>query len=81
MAPAKTCSNIRALRSSLTPPEELTAFAARSFGSGERIMIYAGELVAKDNRSTERPYRVVLGGGFAVDAAKIGNEVRRGVEE
>ena len=44
-------------------------------------MIYAGELVAKDNRSTERPYRVALGGGFAVDAARIGNEVRRGVEK
>ena len=44
-------------------------------------MIYAGELVAKDNRSTERPYRVALGSGFAVDAARIGNEVRRGVEE
>ena len=48
-------------------------------------MLYAGELVAKDNRSTERPYRVALGGGFAVDAAKIGNETRainsiRGIE-
>ena len=76
VAPAKTCSNIRALRSSLTPSEELTAFAARAFQKNEPIMLYGGELVANDDFSTVRPYRVALGGGFAVDAAKMGNETR-----
>jgi hypothetical protein len=64
------------LRSSLTPPEELTAFAARAFQKNEPIMLYGGELVANDDVSTVRPYRVALGGGFAVDAAKMGNETR-----